>query len=397
MIFYLFLLEGFEVYLKAKIEKLALADDQNVSEKMSEYNLKNAENYSSKSIADSKASVYFTPNESQFSPEPLQLQLSPIHINYINDGLNFKDMPRSFKNICAPPPNYRQEHDLYNIYQINMHPSDDCTPIAEDPNQMNVVYFNKPLNCQSAEDEDDEQDLNIKQYRKRQRKRKSDERSAKMIYENETLLMTNLKEGECPSTSTGRNRTRDINMRRNKNKNYYYSLEDMIQDSNEKLMKMVQESETDLMNVIKMEAEGASGSSGASGYSAVNADVYGDSKVLNVTEASNECSSCRQKSNLINSNISSNVQNDVNNSVNEDGIKLFTFNTPRSVARNIMLQSTSLPEINYDSASPSSSGSSTVVNSLNQSQKTINTAVVQGKGHGKHVVLAVEDNIIHEN
>lgn len=33
---------------------------------------------------DSKASVYFTPNDGHLSPLPLQL--SPVHINYINDG-----------------------------------------------------------------------------------------------------------------------------------------------------------------------------------------------------------------------------------------------------------------------------------------------------------------------
>uniref|UniRef100_A0AAG5DQJ0 Ig-like domain-containing protein n=1 Tax=Anopheles atroparvus TaxID=41427 RepID=A0AAG5DQJ0_ANOAO len=75
--------DGFEVYLKAKIEKLSqLEGGEKPSSKAigSEYALKYLENFSAKSIDESKASVYFTPNDGHASPEP---QLSPIHINYI--------------------------------------------------------------------------------------------------------------------------------------------------------------------------------------------------------------------------------------------------------------------------------------------------------------------------
>lgn len=42
------------------------------------------EHFSAKSIDESKASVYFTPNDDgHLSPQPSQL--SPIHVNYIND------------------------------------------------------------------------------------------------------------------------------------------------------------------------------------------------------------------------------------------------------------------------------------------------------------------------
>lgn len=42
------------------------------------------EHFSTKSFDESKASLYFTPNEGHLSPQPLQV--SPIHINYMCDG-----------------------------------------------------------------------------------------------------------------------------------------------------------------------------------------------------------------------------------------------------------------------------------------------------------------------
>uniref|UniRef100_A0A182Q9Z1 Ig-like domain-containing protein n=1 Tax=Anopheles farauti TaxID=69004 RepID=A0A182Q9Z1_9DIPT len=79
--------DGFEVYLKAKIEKLSqLEGVENPPAKVlgSEYALKYLENFSAKSVDESKASVYFTPNDDeQGSPEP---QISPIHINYLDGG-----------------------------------------------------------------------------------------------------------------------------------------------------------------------------------------------------------------------------------------------------------------------------------------------------------------------
>jgi hypothetical protein len=66
------------VYLKSKIEKLSQIETQNLDYKSPDYH----EHFSTKSIDESKASVYFTPNEGHLSPQP---QFSPIHINYIND------------------------------------------------------------------------------------------------------------------------------------------------------------------------------------------------------------------------------------------------------------------------------------------------------------------------
>ncbi|KFB36689.1 hypothetical protein ZHAS_00003855 [Anopheles sinensis] len=98
--------DGFEVYLKAKIEKLSQmeAGEKPVSKAIGpDYALKYLENFSAKSVDESKASVYFTPNDEQddASPEP---QLSPIHINYIDGGHRRPPLP--------PPPPFDDEDDL---------------------------------------------------------------------------------------------------------------------------------------------------------------------------------------------------------------------------------------------------------------------------------------------
>lgn len=75
----IFFIAEFEVYLKSKIEKLAKIETQNLDCKSPDYH------FCAKSIDESKASVYFTPTDGHLSPQPLQM--SPIHVNYINDGL----------------------------------------------------------------------------------------------------------------------------------------------------------------------------------------------------------------------------------------------------------------------------------------------------------------------
>ncbi|KAG5676417.1 hypothetical protein PVAND_006255 [Polypedilum vanderplanki] len=75
--------EGFEVYLKSKIEKLSVIETENLDYKSPDYH----EHFSTKSFDESKASVYFTPNDDgHLSPQPLQL--SPIHVNYVNENGN---------------------------------------------------------------------------------------------------------------------------------------------------------------------------------------------------------------------------------------------------------------------------------------------------------------------
>lgn len=79
MVIYIIL--EFDVYLKSKMAELHEVQLKNLETK-----LKNAEYYSTKSIDDSKASVYYTPTDGTFSPGALQI--SPIHINYINENLD---------------------------------------------------------------------------------------------------------------------------------------------------------------------------------------------------------------------------------------------------------------------------------------------------------------------
>ncbi|CRK98115.1 CLUMA_CG011483, isoform A [Clunio marinus] len=74
--------ENFEIYLKTKIEKLSQIETENLDCKSRDYH----EHFSAKSFDESKASVYFTPNDGHFSPQPLQG--SPIHINYISEEVN---------------------------------------------------------------------------------------------------------------------------------------------------------------------------------------------------------------------------------------------------------------------------------------------------------------------
>lgn len=67
--------------MKTKIEKLSKIETQNLDCKSPDFH----EQFSTKSFDESKASVYFTPTDGHLSPLPLQD--SPIHINYINDGI----------------------------------------------------------------------------------------------------------------------------------------------------------------------------------------------------------------------------------------------------------------------------------------------------------------------
>ena len=63
-----------------------MAELHDVQLKNYENKHRNVEYYSTKSIDDSKTSVYYTPTDGTFSPG--HLQVSPIHINYINENLD---------------------------------------------------------------------------------------------------------------------------------------------------------------------------------------------------------------------------------------------------------------------------------------------------------------------
>lgn len=81
--FFSFRLLEFEVYLKSKMAGLNEVQLKNLENK-----LRNLENFSAKSVDESKASVYYTPTDYTLSPHT-----SPIHINYLNENrTNFSDI-----------------------------------------------------------------------------------------------------------------------------------------------------------------------------------------------------------------------------------------------------------------------------------------------------------------
>lgn len=67
--------------MKTKIEKLAQIETINLEGKSSDLH----EHFSTKSMDESRASLYFTPTDGHLSPQPMQD--SPIHINYINENM----------------------------------------------------------------------------------------------------------------------------------------------------------------------------------------------------------------------------------------------------------------------------------------------------------------------
>lgn len=81
--------------------------------------MRTLENYSAKSIDESKQSVYFTPNEGHLSPQPMQN--SPIHINYINENMvgcesmlvgynSAADFPRSWRSASTRTLKHQYPH-----------------------------------------------------------------------------------------------------------------------------------------------------------------------------------------------------------------------------------------------------------------------------------------------
>lgn len=73
---FLLSLSEFEVYLKSKMAGLSEVQLKNLENK-----LRNLENFSAKSVDNSKGSVYYTPTDYTLSPHT-----SPIHINYLNEN-----------------------------------------------------------------------------------------------------------------------------------------------------------------------------------------------------------------------------------------------------------------------------------------------------------------------
>ncbi|XP_055632247.1 uncharacterized protein LOC129772801 [Toxorhynchites rutilus septentrionalis] len=496
--------DGFEVYLKAKIEKLAQLDAAIAASAIVPpglavaenehglplvphrpgFNFKYLENISAKSVDESKASVYFTPNESQLSPEPLQLQMSPIHINYINDatmgegtsmGTGTGDTPRSFKSVIAGPggadsiivksilkpsaskfvydrnvPKYRSSHRPYRL--------------SGGGHEEEVLGDCGRFECYSdaLDGRDSCEDLGnytVKHNRKHKRKRNTGSKpsGSKQLCEYETLLMKNLssdpKEGHYKIVHVNRigdptgwgvqgsgwTAGRAYNRRKPLvNNDYYYSLEDMIQASNEKIRKLIYDSKIDIMNEVitgssnkdssirtdSMNNENEECKEMGRGERSVgrivpNVSVSVNKSTANIASTSNSSSNNNSQctSNRGSRDSPSTTQN-LNYHQPLKKIHKLHFDS----STNRIQQSTSLPEIYFDSSSsssiggPPSNGLSTTSNkSSNQSivqQQTLSSASStasnvaepplpllppkttyhQPKVHGKHVILAVENN-----
>ncbi|XP_058452817.1 uncharacterized protein LOC131431239 isoform X2 [Malaya genurostris] len=500
--------DGFEVYLKAKIEKLSQLDaaaaaaaiaNASLASKhglpLGPGNLKYLENLSSKSVDESKASVYFTPNDGHLSPEPsLQLQLSPIHINYINDGTMddgngfgpavIGDTPRSFKSVVGgsalgegsgmavrsilkPATKF--------VYDKNVQKYRKCYQ----PNRLNGGYnggemietvkydcYNDGLAGCGVDSCEDEGNFSMRQNRNHKRKRKVKRAATggKQLCEYETLLMKNLsadpKEGHykiihvnklggggvggvCGLGSgwmAGRAATR---RKPQMNNDYCYSLEDMIQDSNEKIRKLIYDSKIDIMNeMITGNSSRDKVSSNSTSYkSNLNYEGSERERCVNVI-VQNATSRALMAATPSSSNNSSNSSNNNSQGNSGRGSRDLTSTTQNlnyhqplkkihklhfDSSTNRIQQSTSLPEIYYGCSS--SSSSSTLIHNSTcnphtmASNKSSNQSIVhqhtnsgapstafneakhpppqpqslpsssypQPKVHGKHVILAVEN------
>lgn len=207
---------GFEVYLKTKIDKLAQLDNKNLDA------LKGLEIYSTKSIDDSRASVYFTPNDGNMSPEPLQT--TPIHINYIND--NF-DAP--YLLYCKRGVDKFHFDRKNQIFKSVMRPdrlTGGCLKQIDCHEEYikNKLHFNgiDDDNCCACLEEEDQDVFNLQSNIKDKK-----EKPSKLEYENEKLLFMNSNSIDeiCNFDEIDENRLKKKS-KRFKNE-YYYSLEDV--------------------------------------------------------------------------------------------------------------------------------------------------------------------------
>lgn len=193
------ILPDFETYLKTKIEKLAHLETENLDCKSPDF----LEHFSTKSFAESKASVYFTPTEGHLSPQPLQL--SPIHINYINEGMigceaagysdeangpwrsiPFRNVPRNHsaqRNSFTLPFDYLDEEDEPGNFIVP-------DPVyADDSFKYSSERFHDVIDTPSAS----MMSVNSSDLNARRRKKKyKDHRRSRQSIENETLLLQDI-------------------------------------------------------------------------------------------------------------------------------------------------------------------------------------------------------------
>lgn len=194
------LLSDFETYLKTKIEKLAHLESENLDCKSPDYH----EHFSTKSFDESKASVYFTPTEGHLSPQPMQL--SPIHINYINEGMigceaagyneDFNGHWRSIPLINVPRNQTAQRNSF--TLPFDYLDEEDEAPgnfIVPDPVYVDesFMYSSDRFHGVDGPSTSMMMPMNSSDLSSRRRRKKyKDHRRSRQSIENETLLMQDI-------------------------------------------------------------------------------------------------------------------------------------------------------------------------------------------------------------
>lgn len=322
------------------------------------------EHFSTKSVDESKASVYFTPTDGYLSPQPHQM--SPIHINYINDGASCSGDYDEARGLWRSVPlrgASRSNHSNRASFQlpIDYLDEEDESPgnfiipepnYTDEPNDRFLDVVESPVASTSLMS----LPLMSSHNSRRRKKRNCDQNSQnRCSVENETLLMHaiavpphdpyDVSKGARPKVYEFHHYDgpkRDLIGTKTKNclqKLYanepFYSLEDVPND-------------------------GSCSRTTTNGIKMVNSQVDIDGKTGKVVASPT----------IIDSDVAANINS--NDEV-----------TPQKF---IKLQlSTSLPEIaSCDDTKSSSSSVTFSSNSNNQSQ------TLSQRGGGKHVILAVE-------
>lgn len=200
----------FETYLKTKIEKLSQIETQNLDCKSPDYH----EHFSTKSFDESKASVYFTPNDGHLSPQPLQV--SPLHINYINEGIigceasGFTDGPqwRAVPMRSSSRNHNSGQRNSFTLPCDYLDEADEGNFIIPDP-----VYTDDAFTFHDVIDTPKSSMMSVsastEHSTRRRKKRYRDHRRSRHSIENETLLMQDIvhdvSKGARPKVYYGRN------------------------------------------------------------------------------------------------------------------------------------------------------------------------------------------------
>lgn len=210
-----FIFLEFETYLKTKIEKLSQIETKPLEGK----SLDHHEQFSTKSMDESRASLYFTPTDGHLSPQPMQD--SPIHINYINENMigcenannksswRFRNPLHNARNNFFFPihlgTNFLTENttdihgsfiipeQIYNdeVYNLSCDQFDDLNfkpiPIPSEAFQDSAMPSTSVASMPSTS--------GYNNHRKQRRHREKDRRRARNTVENENLLMQEMMEG----------------------------------------------------------------------------------------------------------------------------------------------------------------------------------------------------------